>query len=198
MIDQIEGVVAAHYEKSIQVTVHGFGFLLYVAEPSTYALGAPALFLTHFHWNQDRGPSLYGFSTDLDRSLFLNLIDVPKIGPNLAMQLMSQAPSTMLISLIQDEKIKQLSSYNGLGEKKSEQIIYSLKKKIKNLASLVPASQMSEKYHDSSKINDVLVSLGYSKQEVTSALSFINSTEKESFDQLLRTALSYLSKNKML
>lgn len=198
MIDQIEGVVAAHYEKSIQVTVHGFGFLLHVAEPSTYALGAPALFLTHFHWNQDRGPSLYGFSTDLDRSLFLNLIDVPKIGPNLAMQLMSQAPSTMLISLIQDEKIKQLSSYNGLGEKKSEQIIYSLKKKIKNLASLVPASQISEKYHDSSKINDVLVSLGYSKQEVTSALSFINSTEKESFDQLLRTALSYLSKNKML
>ncbi|MBL4587808.1 hypothetical protein JKY79_00505 [Candidatus Babeliales bacterium] len=198
MIDQIQGVVTAHYEKSIQVNMHGCGFLLYVAEPSIHLLDSTATFLTHFHWNQDRGPSLYGFENRLDRSLFLHLIDVPKIGPNLAMQLMSQSPSAMLISLIQDEKIKQLSGYHGLGAKKAEQIVYSLKKKIKTLATLVPTSEMSSKYHDSSKINDVLISLGYSKQEVTSALSFINNTEEQSFDTLLRTALSYLSKHKML
>ena len=198
MIDQIQGVVTAHYEKSIQVTMHGCGFLLYVAQPSMHPLDIPALFLTHFHWNQDRGPSLYGFSTKLDRSLFLHLIDVPKIGPTLALQLMSQAPSATIISFIQEEQVKQLSNYHGLGAKKAEQIVYSLKGKIKNLTTLVPASEMSNKYHDSSKINDVLISLGYSKQEVASALSFINNAQEQSFDQLLRTALSHLSKNKML
>ncbi len=197
MIDQITGIVTAQYEKSIQVTLHGCGFLVFVARPTEYLLNEPTEVLTYFHWNQDRGPALYGFSTSLDRSFFLQLIDVPKIGPTLALQLMAQAPTSMLIQNIQAEDIKKLSGYHGLGAKKAEQIIYSLKEKIRELLPLVPTSGINAQQQESSKLYDVLVSLGYSKQEVSAALTHVNGLD-QSFDHLLRSALGYLSKNKML
>ncbi len=197
MIDQITGIVTAQYEKSIQVTLHGCCFLVFVACPGEYLLNEPAQVLIYFHWNQDRGPALYGFLTTLDRLFFLQLIDVPKIGPTLALQLMAQAPTSILIQNIQAEEIKKLSAYHGLGAKKAEQIVYSLKEKIRELLPLLPSSSISSQQQESSKLYDVLVSLGYSKQEVSAALTHVNGLD-QSFDHLLRSALGYLSKNKML
>jgi Holliday junction DNA helicase RuvA len=201
MIERLQGVIVATEEKTITLIVGGIGFGIAVANPKKYVLDETASLLIYFHWNQERGPGLYGFATELERKLFLLLIEVQKIGPSLAIQILSQASPEQLIPFIQAEQVKSLSSLHGIGVKKAEQIIHDLKSKIGTLATeLQKTNPQSQPTQGSAHLFDVLTSLGYSKIEISSALSFVHGQNdgSSSFDQILRTALQHLSKNKML
>ena len=92
-----------------------------------------------------------------------------------------------------------MSSINGIGPKKAEQLIVQLKHKVtKLLASGEISSHSQQDFTQWQNVNDVLVSLNYSRQEISKVMQFL--TEKYSgqnvpLDQLIRSALGFLSRN---
>ena len=92
---------------------------------------------------------------------------------------------------------KTLSRVNGIGTKKAELMIMQLKDKV---TKIVPAHLAPE--HTTlikiKQLQGALTSLNYKQSEITGALDHLNNQadmNAVSFDELLRKALSYLSKH---
>lgn len=197
MLQSLRGIVTGSYEKFITLDCHGIGFMLQVSSPAKYVLAAEATFFIYWHWSAEQGPSLYGFDTERDRALFLCIIDCPKIGPSLALAMMSQRESTELIELILQQNQAGLSTITGVGPKKAESLVVLLKDKIAKLIIQYPQkNNFSGAVVVWQELRDALNSLNYSKQEISLAVAYLTdkyTTQQVSLDQLIRTALAYLS-----
>ena len=61
------------------------------------------------------------------------IIDCPKIGPGIAINILSQISAGQFLEIISSHNEEALSSINGIGPKKAEQIIVTLKSKVAKL-----------------------------------------------------------------
>ena len=200
MIDYLVGKIKKINEKSITLLVNGLGFNLQIPQIKNLQENKDAEFYTYMHWNQEKGPSLFGFQQELERTVFLMIIDCPKIGPGIAVNILSQMSAGHFLEVISSQNDKALSEINGIGSKKAEQIIVNLKHKVTKLltSGKISFDETQQDFTQWQNINDVLVSLNYSRQEISKAMQYL--TEKHGgqnvpLDKLIRSALSYLSGN---
>ena len=199
MINYLKGSIKSIKDQTVTVLVNGIGYALQVTQTKNLVKNKESEFYTYLHWNQEKGPSFYGFSNELEKTVFLLIIDCPKIGPGIAIKILSQIEPGQFLEIISSQNEEALSKFNGIGPKKAEQIIMHLKNKVAKLLSsgeIQPDSQQN--FVQWQNINDVLVSLNYSKPEITKTMQFL--TEKYSgkniqLDQLIRAALGFLSGN---
>lgn len=197
MIDFLSGKIKNVGEKSVTLVVGGVGFLLNVPQPSGFVQDSNVELFTYLHWNPENGPSFYGFKTEFERQVFLMIIDCPKIGPSIALSVLSQISASNFLKIVSTQDEKALSTVNGIGAKKAEQIIVSLKHKVSKMitgGTLVEENQQS--FVQWQNINDVLTSLGYSKPEINKTLQHLSKKytgENISLDQLIRAALTFIS-----
>lgn len=198
MIDMIIGTVHKIHEKGATILAGGLGLSFHIPQVHSLKVGEKTELYTYLHWNQEKGPSLYGFASELERATFLLIIDCPKIGPGIALTILSQLTASQFLELITSQNEKALCSINGIGAKKAEQLVIQLKHKVsKLLASGAVVADMQQDFVQWQNINDVLTSLNYSKQEISGAMKFLTETYKDqnySLDQLIRAALGHLSK----
>jgi Holliday junction DNA helicase RuvA len=197
MIDYLAGVVKNVREKSITVLVNGLGLLVLVPRASDYVQDQSIQLYTYLHWNQEQGFSLLGFATELERTVFLMIIDCPKIGPSIGLNILSQVNAGAFLKLISAQDEKGLSALNGIGPKKAEQLIVELKHKVSKLlvSGTVPAEDQ-QSFVEWHNVSAVLSSLNYSKPEVTKAMTYLAAKyngQNCSLDQLIRSALAYLA-----
>ncbi len=192
MIDFITGHVREVKEKHLSVVAEGTGisFFIQVPSPFSYQTGEKVELHVLFIWQPEKGPLFIGARTSQELLLCSFLMGVQGVGSSLALSLMSQMSNADLVRAINEVDIRTLSSLNGIGAKKAEQICHSLKGKLD--AVHIPSGASPSQ--GVSKLNDTLVALGYSRQECQQALSYLSSLKQEMpFDLLLRTALSFLS-----
>ncbi len=135
MLTYITGTVKDIKEKSLVLEVGNFGLSLQVPQAQKIAKDTQATLHTYLHWNQENGPSLFGFQTLLERQVFLLIIECPKIGPSIALSVLSQLTAGQFLECITSQDDKQLSKVNGIGAKKAEQLIVQLKHKVQKLIS---------------------------------------------------------------
>lgn len=202
MINQLTGTVLKVKVKSITLLTGGVGFAINIPQVDKLELNKQATIFTYMHWNQDKGPQLYGFQEELERTIFLMIIDCPKIGPGLGLTILSQMSAGQFLEVVSSQSESALSALKGIGAKKAEQIITNLKHKVsKLLASGDIADQTSEgNFAQWQQLSDVLTSLNYSKPEITGAMQYLakeKANENRSLDVMIRSALSHLSKQKM-
>ena len=155
------------------------------------------ILLVHMHWNQENGPALFGFSTILEKNVFLMITSCSGLGPKLAMAVLAQLGAAEFLEAVQSANEDALSDVSGIGAKKAEQIIVQLKHKVAKLIESgihLGASTTLEKRHE---ISQVLKSLNYSRPEIAAAMNYLNENypgTQVAFDQLVRHALAiYLS-----
>lgn len=197
MIYCLKGTVTGLSSNSIVLNVGpGVGFELFIPKTGSICQGQEIFFYTYMHWNQENGPTLYGFLTETDKKVFELVISCSGIGPKIGLSVLAQMGSAQFIKAISEQDIQALSSVSGIGTKKAEQMVLQLKHKI---SSFIQDGVMEDslKYKNIKEITEVLNSLNYSKPEIVRALDHIKSNyvDKDySFDQMLRQALSYLSK----
>ena len=98
MIEKVQGKVVKIETKFLVIQVAGLGLKFFVARPEEFELGKEVFLETCMMWNQDKGPSLFGFNTDHEKELFLMLIECPKIGPQTAMQILCQLSAENLLN----------------------------------------------------------------------------------------------------
>ena len=77
--------------------------------------------------------ALWGFSTKLERELFLLLITVSGIGPGMARMALSAFSPAELCNLITNGNDKMLKQVKGIGPKAAQRIIVDLKDKVVTL-----------------------------------------------------------------
>ena len=205
MITYLKGIVHSTGEKSIILLVNDVGYNLLTPKPEIFPHTTKAELFIYSHWNTDRGTTLYGFASELDKTVFLMIIDCQKIGPSIGLQILSQLDALTFLEVIAAQNSKALSSLHGIGPKKAEGIVLELKNKATKLlaSGTISTTSIDGKNSGASRalpeVSEALLSLGYSKQEISQTLSFLaqNNGAGNSFDQLLRMGLSYISKNKM-
>ncbi len=177
--------------------VGGLGLSVFVPKALGYIQEQSIELYTYLHWNTEHGFSLFGFTSEFERTVFLMIIDCPKIGPSIGLNILSQVNAGLFIKLISTHDEKGLSGLNGIGPKKAEQLIVELKHKVARLLeSGVAVNESQQDFVEWHNVSAVLTSLNYSKQEIVPAVSYLSEKYKNqncTLDQLIRSALAYLS-----
>ena len=85
---------------------------------------------TYLHVRED-AQLLYGFSTDAEKAMFMNLISVNGVGPTTAMMMLSSLPPAELRSAILREDAATLQAVKGIGGKTAQRLILELRDKLR-------------------------------------------------------------------
>lgn len=201
MLSYLKGMVARVEEQEVVVEVGGFAWAVLVPNAAVFQKGAAVELQTYLHWNQEQGPTLYGFSSQLEKRIFLLIISCSGIGPKIGLAVLHQLTPAVFVQAITTSNLDVLSSVNGIGRKKAEQILVQLRHKIGPLSEAVEQFVESAETVRWKDVSDALGSLNYSRQEVTRAMQFLhehNAGKQAPFDELFRQALSYLAKRTTL
>lgn len=197
MIATISGTITHKTKQSITVIQHGIGFELLVATPEVFQIKEQVNLQTHMHWHQEQGPTLYGFHTALEKQTFLLIISCSGIGPKIALTVLQGLEPAIFLQAVHDSDIKTLSSVNGIGAKKAEQMALHLKGKVTPLLELHPEALGGSSLGVWKDLNETLNSLNYSPSEIKLATNYLkenNINSDISLDQALRKALTFLAK----
>ena len=128
MYSYITGKVANKTFNSVVLETGGIGYEIGVSGNTLYDvnLGEVAKIYTYLYVREDE-MSLYGFSRDEEKKLFLRLIDISGIGPKMAMQILSGYDLKTLTVAIASGDVKTLCKIKGLGKKTAELIVLNLR-----------------------------------------------------------------------
>ncbi len=198
MISHITGIITHNTDKQVLIDTGTFGLCIQVPTSVHYTINKVATLFVHMHWNQDQGPSLYGFSTQLEKTVFLLLTSCSGIGPKIGLAVLADLGPERFLETVQTVNHNALSKVTGIGTKKAEQIVVQLKGKVADLIKSGVNLGSAQHLTEWNTVVQALESLNYSRTEITHAMSYVQQQSSEpqqrSFDQLLRQALSYLNK----
>jgi Holliday junction DNA helicase RuvA len=132
MIAYLRGRVLETGEDSVVIDVSGVGYELscssHTLSDASIAAGEFAIFV-HTQLRED-ALSLFGFSSVLEKRMFLSLIKVNGVGPKMAIKILSGASLNQISGWIESGDVKALSGLPKVGKKTAEQLILSLKGKL--------------------------------------------------------------------
>lgn len=168
MIVTIKGQLITKNHSQIVVETSGLGYVCNISS-NTYdvlpKLGNEVKLLTYFHVTET-SQSLFAFSNETERELFLLLISVSGIGPKTAIILLSSiTPDEFKKRLIAGE-VSMLTSLPGIGPKTARRIIVELKDKFVKLSK---DELPKEDGDDAPELNDAinaLMALGFSSKDI--------------------------------
>ena len=134
---------------------------------------------------------IYGFLGKEERELFIKLNTLSRIGPKLALNLLSIFSPEILRKIILDKRAQELSKVPGIGPKRAEKLYLELKSlflKPSQKGIILPP----EKEILLEEAKSCLMSLGFQSKEVEKVLYQVFE-EKDSLDTLIKKALKEFS-----
>ncbi|MDR5638058.1 Holliday junction branch migration protein RuvA [Thermosynechococcus sp. PP42] len=205
----LRGTVVAHqseggHRSALILEVNGVGYRLLV--PShllrQYPPSAEVVqIFTHLSVREDQ-MLLYGFASAAERDLFLRLIRVNGVGPQMALSLLDTLPLPELVQAIVSGNTRRLSRAPGVGNKTAERIALELKAALsawrqETGLTTAPAGLPTEAMREELELT--LLALGYSDREIEAALTAIGQTstlaKNSDPEAWLREAITWLSAN---
>lgn len=144
--------------------------------------------------------SLCGFLKREDRDIFNILTSVSGVGSKMALVLLDSFEVSDLVGFVLDGNYKELTRAKGVGPKLAQKIILELKDKLTSYQGVMPTLKPSgvSAFVSSQNVEDaqmVLFSLGYTSEEVSSAISNAlgKLSDKASAEDILKESLKILS-----
>lgn len=131
MYNYLNGLIAEITPDYIVVDVQGVGYQVQVANPFAYhvSLTEPTKVYIYQAVREDN-IALFGFQTNADKHMFLQLISVSGIGPKSALAILATPDHQALIEAIQQGDDKYLAKFPGIGKKTAGRIIVELRDRI--------------------------------------------------------------------
>ena len=142
--------------------------------------------------------SLCGFLHKEERDIFNILTSVSGVGSKMALTLINEFQSSELIGFVIQGDYKELTRAKGVGPKLAQKIILELKDKLMNYKHDEPIEIKTTTKQNSQAMDDaqtVLISLGYERDEIKSAMSKAVAVLKDnaSAEEILKETLQILS-----
>jgi Holliday junction DNA helicase RuvA len=200
MIARLAGTLIYKQPPLMVIDVSGVGYEVEAPLSVFYdlpELGQAIVILTHLSIKDD-SHTLYGFSSEAERTLFRQLLKISGIGAKLALTILSGATGEELARFVAEDDTASLTRLPGIGKKTAERIIIELRDKLDGLpitstaagggAAVAPASAASEAV-------TALNALGYKPQESSSLVRMVAKPEMD-VEEIIRLALQSTVKPK--
>ena len=184
MNGKITKVLATH----IVLECNNIGYLIKVPNPYSFSENVTTCVHLHLIVRED-AQELYGFLTDLERDMFVKLINVKGLGPKGALAILASSSPEEIIANINQKNAVYFSKFPGIGPKSSQQIILDLAGKV-NFDSNIIVSKNNEKLNNTIL---ALKSLGYSTSEIKKATSGFDFNSDTSLNDIIKIMLRKLS-----
>ena len=200
MIGRLTGRLARKAPQQVILDVHGVGYRVLVSLTTFYALpdeGTEVCLETYTGVRED-AILLYGFVEPSEKSLFEKLITVSKIGPKLALNILSGMAVEDLRAAIAGGDVARLTTVPGLGPKTAERVIVELRDKIAaddegtSRPDIVPGLPGDARRAVEDAV-DALLNLGYRKKEAEQAVARAAKEGESDLESLIRSSLALLS-----
>lgn len=196
LFEFIIGDVVAIKDDYIVLQNNGIGYKIFTSINSMIKLDMgmkDTMIYTYLNVRED-GILLYGFTTEEEINMFLLLQLVSKIGPKVALGILSTLTPNQINVAILRKDLETLCTAPGIGKKTAERLVLELKDRIKRdtmLESEVTDKPESNGYHEA--ING-LMSLGYTRLEVEKIVGTLD-ISKMQIEDIIRESLKKLSKH---
>ncbi len=203
MIASMTGVITFKSPSSLIVEVQGIGYQVFVPLSTFYHLpevkeGVALHIYTHV---REDALQLYGFSSFLEKELFLLLLGVSGVGPKLALNILSGIELNELIQALRNGSVDRLRAIPGVGPKTAGRLVLELKEKaaLLNPAGLQSsiAAQGGETQIGEDALS-ALMNLGYNRVEAKRVIDQILQEQPAespgSVEGLIKKALKKLAK----
>jgi Holliday junction DNA helicase RuvA len=187
MISQISGEIAQRGDGFVVVDVGGIGYLINVTQPALSELAGrkgKVKLHTYLHVRED-ALILYGFTVSSELEMFKLLISVTRIGPQTALNILSQIGIEELASAIVHEDDTVLTRISGVGAKNAKRLILELRDKMNK--KMVGLNLPSNINYDAVR---ALVSLGFAQREAREAIENVAAgMSSPAVEDLIKAAL---------
>ncbi len=188
MIGYVRGVISHLFTESCFVDVQGVGYRVHISSTTRQKLivGETATLMTYFSVRED-ALLLYGFLSATEYELFVQLISVSGIGPKVAVGILSFIEPDAFRLAISQKNLTVLTKLPGVGKKTGERLILELKDKMGTIMTSDDTDRIETTSHSDdiySQALQALISLGYTQNEVVSALRSSASTAKSVEDAI--------------
>lgn len=187
MLSHIFGKIIYKDDKRIILDKSGIGFEVFLSPSDLRELkiGEERDVFTYLFLGE-KVLELYGFLTPEKLELFKILKSVSGVGPKTAMGLAVAGSLERLKDSLEQGELPE--DVKGVGVKRLQKILLEITGKIKEIKKVVPKSKVEK-----DELFDALIALGFSKQDVTEAISQIPEEIKDLKDKL-KEALKLLGK----
>lgn len=202
MYEYIKGLNAgkSNTSKGCFVTVEagGIGYLLEITSRDFNEISEDNIKIYTVLIHREDKMALCGFLKKEDRDIFNILTSVSGVGSKMALTLLDEFQSSELIGFVIEGNYKEITRAKGVGPKLAQKIILELKDKLMNYKDSEPIVISTPKEQDSQAVEDaqtVLISLGYERDEIKSAMSKAMALLKDnsSAEDILKNTLQILS-----
>jgi len=187
VISSVRGEVLVRRPGEVVVESAGVGYRLAVSSVTLEDVpGAGQQVLLHSHLVlRDDGIQLFGFSTEIERELFLMLIGVQGVGPKVAQAVLSGGQPRELLGAIANGDAPRFQAVPGIGKRTAERIIVELREKV---AGAVADEIVISRAPDDPRAvaHEALLGLGYEPGEAEALLA---DADGDSPEELIAEAL---------
>jgi Holliday junction DNA helicase RuvA subunit len=173
MIALLSGEPVLTGDRWVVIDVHGVGYRVQVTQPALQQLaGTRGTVTLHTHMTvREDAITLYGFLHQSELEMFRILIGVTGIGPQIAMNLLSQIGIEEFAIAILNEDEKALTRISGIGTKSAKRLILELRDKMKKISETLPHGGTGTGSSVARDAVSALVSLGFAEKESQNAVT---------------------------
>ncbi len=189
MISSLSGRVAYIDETSLMLEISGVGFKVSVPRPLLAETHVGQVLSLHTYLVvRENELSLYGFPTMEARNLFVTLLGVDRVGPRLALAMLSHLTPAALRAAVLSGQSSVLGRVPGVGSKTAQKIVLHLADRL----ALVDGDESALQLQTSdTELLEALTGLGYTVVESQAALQSIPKDAPAELEERLKLALRY-------
>ena len=197
MYAYIRGIVSDIAADRAVIEAAGVGYELFAGRKTLDKLiqGEEARLYTHLHLAEGV-QALYGFYTQEEREMFRRLIGITRVGPKLAISVLSVMEPSDVISAVVTDNPAAFDQVQGMGRKMAQRVILELKEQVKDVP--LPAGKPGQAVEVNVPENiraeavQALVALGYDGLTASRAVSAVE--EAKNVEELITRALRKLAR----
>ena len=197
MYAYIRGIVSDIASDRAVLEAAGVGYELFAGKKTLdkLILGEEAKLFTHLHLAEGV-QALYGFYTEEEREMFRRLIGISRVGPKLAVSVLSVMDPSDVISAVITDNPMAFDPVQGMGRKMAQRVILELKEQVKDTPIPVGKPGQTVQVHVADNIRaeavQALVALGYDGLTASRAVSAVD--DAKNVEELITKALRKLAR----
>jgi holliday junction DNA helicase RuvA len=190
MIGSLRGRIAHKQPPQIILECGGVGYEIetpmstFLELPQT---GSEIFLHTHMVVRED-SQTLYGFSTEEEKSLFRSLLRISGVGARMGLAILSGMSVNDFQRCVEYEDSARLVKIPGVGKKTAERLIIEMRDRIDVTSAALTAGTSIARSDPRNEAFDALLSLGYRANEINRLLAKLDIADKSAED-IIRLAL---------
>lgn len=165
MIDHLNGRLVEKHPTHLVVECGGVGYLVHISL-NTYGTlpeGEQLRIFTHLQVRED-AHTLFGFSTQAERDIFLLLLSVSGVGASTARTMLSSMTPAQVRDAIASGDVPSIQAVKGIGSKTAQRVILDLKDKVLKIYDLDEVSHKSDNTYREEALSALEV-LGFPRKQ---------------------------------